>query len=125
MDLWNKVRDKLSKTLDEVEVRSGELKDSIHFELEISKLKNHLEELRMERAKAYSEIGEDFYNFISSGMTPQETAEKLSEKISFVDGIREKTASLETTINEAYQSKHNDSKVDQSVDVPNQGGEKD
>ena len=121
MDLWNKVKDKLSKTLDEVETRSGELKDSIHFELEISKLKNQLEELYSERGKAYSEIGEDLYNLISSGLSYKQAAEKLSGKISFIDGVKAKIESLESAINEAYQSNHNNSRAD----VPNQSGEKD
>ena len=125
MDLWNKVKDKLSKTLDEVETRSGELKDSIHFELEISKLKNQLEELHSERGKAYSEIGEDLYNLISSGLSYKQAAEKLSGKISFIDGVKAKIESLEAAINEAYQSNHNNSRAEHSVDVPNQSGEKD
>ena len=55
MDLWNKVKNSLNKTLDEVETRSGEIKDSIHFQLELHKLKNHLSELREEQLKVFTE----------------------------------------------------------------------
>ena len=65
MDLWNKVKNSLNKTLDEVETRSGEIKDSIHFQLELHKLKNHLSELREEQLKVFTEIGQDYFSSVS------------------------------------------------------------
>ena len=79
MDLWNKVKNSLNKTLDEVESRSGEFKDSIHFQLELHKLKNHLDELREEQLRAFTEIGQDYFSAISEGLP----AEKIEANFGF------------------------------------------
>ena len=104
MDLWNKVKNSLNKTLDEVESRSGEFKDSIHFQLELHKLKNHLDELREEQLRAFTEIGQDYFSAISEGLPAEKIEANLSTKVSFVGDIQQRMKDLQEDINVAYQA---------------------
>ena len=104
MDIWNKVKNSLNKTLDEVETRSGEIKDSIHFQLELHKLKNHLDELREEHRKALTEIGQDYVASVSKEISAEQIFARLSTKDSFVQDIKQKMKDLQEEINVAYQS---------------------
>ena len=117
MDLWDKVKSSLNKTLDEVESRSGEIKETIHFQLELHKLKNQLEEFREEERKIFLEIGQDYFASISEGLSSERIVEILSTKISFVKDLHLRMKDLQREINLAYQKEEakedsKDSKID-------------
>lgn len=103
MDLWNKVKNSLNKTLDEVESRSGEIKDNIHFQLELHKLKNHLNELRDEQLKVFTEIGQDYFAAVSEDLSAEKIKVNLSAKVSFIEDIQQRMKNLQEDINVAYQ----------------------
>ena len=118
MDLWNKVKNSLNKTLDEVETRSGEIKDSIHFQLELHKLKNHLSELREEQLKVFTEIGQDYFSSVSQSLSAEKIVEKLSTKVSFIEDIQDRMKNLQEEINAAYQMREQKkSSEDDEIDV--------
>ena len=118
MDLWNKVKNSLNKTLDEVETRSGEIKDSIHFQLELHKLKNHLSELREEQLKVFAEIGQDYFSSVSESLSAEKIVEKLSTKVSFIEDIQDRMKNLQEEINTAYQmQEQKKNSEDDEIDV--------
>ena len=118
MDLWNKVKNSLNKTLDEVETRSGEIKDSIHFQLELHKLKNHLSELREEQLKVFTEIGQDYFSSVSQSLSAEKIVEKLSTKVSFIEDVQDRMKDLQEEINAAYQmQEQKKSSEDDEIDV--------
>ena len=118
MDLWNKVKNSLNKTLDEVETRSGEIKDSIHFQLELHKLKNHLSELSEEQLKVFTEIGQDYFLSVSQSLSAEKIVEKLSAKVSFIEDIQDRIKNLQEEINAAYQmQEQKKSSEDDEIDV--------
>ena len=118
MDLWNKVKNSLNKTLDEVETRSGEIKDSIHFQLELHKLKNHLSELREEQLKVFAEIGQDYFSSVSESLSAEKIVEKLSTKVSFIEDIQDRMKNLQEEINAAYQmQEQKKNSEDDEIDV--------
>ena len=118
MDLWKKVKNSLNKTLDEVESRSGEIKDSIHFQLELHKLKNHLDELREEQLNAYREIGQDYFASVCEDLSAEKIKEKLSTKVSFIEDIQQRMKNLQEDINVAYQAQEKKKRSeDDEIDV--------
>ena len=118
MDLWDKVKSSLNKTLDEVESRSGEIKETIHFQLELHKLKNQLEEFREEERKIFLEIGQDYFASISEGLTSERIVEILSTKISFVKDLHLRMKDLQREINLAYQKEEaKEGSKDGKIDV--------
>ena len=118
MDLWNKVKNSLNKTLDEGETRSGEIKDSIHFQLELHKLKNHLSELREEQLKVFAEIGQDYFSSVSESLSAEKIVEKLSTKVSFIEDIQDRMKNLQEEINAAYQmQEQKKNSEDDEIDV--------
>lgn len=124
MDLWHKVKDRLSKTLDQVEARSSELKESIHFQLEINKLKSQLDEIRLEQLTAYREIGEDYYSLSTQGVDFDKIKLKLAEKVDFVSDLVKKMESLQREINDAY-TKQRDAESEQNMDSSKKKEERD
>ena len=118
MDLWDKVKNSLNKTLDEVESRSGEIKETIHFQLELHKLKNQLEEFREEERKIFLEIGQDYFESVSEGMSSERINTILSTKISFVKDLHQRMKDLQEEINLAYQKQEeNGRSKDGKIDV--------
>ena len=118
MDLWDKVKNSLNKTLDEVESRSGEIKETIHFQLELHKLKNQLEEFREEERKIFLEIGQDYFESISEGLSSERIDTILNTKISFVKDLRQRMKDLQEEINLAYQKQEEDGRSkDGKIDV--------
>ncbi len=118
MDLWGKVKNSLNKTLDEVESRSGEIKETIHFQLELHKLKNQLEEFREEERKIFLEIGQDYFESVSEGLSSERIETILNTKISFVKDLRQRMKDLQEEINLAYQKQEeNGRSKDGKIDV--------
>ena len=118
MDLWDKVKNSLNKTLDEVESRSGEIKETIHFQLELHKLKNQLEEFREEERKIFLEIGQDYFESVLEGLSSERIDTILNTKISFVKDLRQRMKDLQEEINLAYQKQEeNGRSKDGKIDV--------
>ena len=118
MDLWKKVKNSLNKTLDEVESRSGEIKDNIHFQLELHKLKNHLDELREEQLNAFTEIGQDYFTAVSEDLSAEKIKENLSTKVSFIEDIQQRMKNLQEDINVAYKAQEQKKRSeDDEIDV--------
>ena len=104
--------------MDEVETRSGEIKDSIHFQLELHKLKNHLSELREEQLKVFTEIGQDYFSSVSESLSAEKIVEKLSTKVSFIEDIQDRMKNLQEEINAAYQmQEQKKNSEDDEIDV--------
>ncbi len=118
MDLWDKVKNSLNKTLDEVELRSGEIKETIHFQLELHKLKNQLEEFREEERKIFLEIGQDYFESVSEGLPSERINTILNTKISLVKDLHQRMKDLQEEINLAYQKQEeNGRSKDGKIDV--------
>ena len=101
MDLWDKVKDSLGKTLTSVESHARDLKDSVDHELKIRKLKSRIEDLKGEIQDLHREVGE---TVLESFRHDKPVAmDQFSQHLDLLQALEKKIKDVETELNELYQ----------------------
>jgi len=122
MAIWDEIKEGLSKTLTDVESKAQELKDTVHSEFELIRLKSDLEEIRKEEEEVFLDMGQKLYQLLESGENP--TPQHFKSQTDYLEGLKLKVENLQTKINDFYSEP--EKKEDENPEIvvdPKKNGE--
>ncbi len=116
MEFWDKVKDRVGKTLSTVESRARDIKDSVDQELKIRKLKNLIEDLRAEIGELHREAGESVLESLRQEKSLDPTSFK--QHLEYLLALEKKVRDVEEQLNEIYQEDQSASSSEEIVVDP-------
>jgi hypothetical protein len=101
MEIWEKFRDNLSKTLTEGKKQAVLLKEQVNDELQVSRIKKKLQAAKDDETSVLKSMGEKIYRKLNAG--EDIIKEDFIPDFEYISGLKKRMADLENEINQIYE----------------------